>query len=128
VIVESLATPLDPTGSSGMVYCTTWCTPFYLHHVVYTLLPAPHGVHPATCTTWCTPCYLHHVVYTLLPAPHGVQPATCTVQSTTCLYIERYVFSNKLVLSQLPVHMISGPEFHQKRHFLRDFHLALVKC
>jgi hypothetical protein len=30
--VESLAAPLGPTGSSRMVYCTTWwCTPCYLY-------------------------------------------------------------------------------------------------
>jgi hypothetical protein len=30
--VETLATPLDPTGSrGGGVSCTTWCTPCYLY-------------------------------------------------------------------------------------------------
>ncbi len=31
-LVETLATPLDPTDSRGVVCCTIRCTPCYLHH------------------------------------------------------------------------------------------------
>ncbi len=60
--VESLATPLDPTGSSRMVYFTTWCTPCYLHNV---------GVHPDTCTVNNLPVYITLCVqYCLSRAPY----------------------------------------------------------